>query len=157
MKSSISLALVAVAAALLTGCGSVKLADPARSNELKQFTANKAVGQVYVCRNSTFMGAAVRPTIEIDGQAVGAVGRNNFSYTELAPGNHTVVAKSPEHDSKMDFTIAAGEQKFFQTWISMGVFVGWGLIDAYAPEEGKKCVTEAELVEAEKKTVAAAK
>jgi len=155
MKSSIHLALVVALGALLTGCGTVKLADPARSSELKQFTPSKAMGQVYVCRNGTFFGAAIRPTIEIDGQNVGTVGRNNFSYTEVAPGSHTVVAKTPEHDSKMEFTIAAGEQKFFQTWISMGVFAGWGLIDAYATEEGRKCVQEAELVEAEKKTVAA--
>ena len=157
MKTSITLALVAVAGALLTGCGTVKLADPARSNELKQFAPAKPAGQVYVCRSSTFFGAGVRPSIEVDGQPIGTVGRSNFAYTEVAPGNHTVVAKSPEHDSKMEFTIEAGEQKFFQTWISMGVMVGWGLIDAYGTEEGKKCVQEAELVEAEKKTIATAK
>lgn len=92
-----------------------------------------------------------------DGQPIGTVGRGNFAYTEVAPGNHTVVAKSPEHDSKMDFTVAAGEQKFFQTWISVGIMVGWGLIDNYSTMDGKKCVTEGELVEAAKKTTTAAK
>ena len=157
MKSSISLALVAVAGALLTGCGSVKLADPARSNELKQFAPNKGVGQVYVCRTSTFFGAAVRPTIEIDGKPVATIGRSTFGYTELPAGDHIIVAKTLEHDSKMPFTIAAGEQKFFQTWISMGVLAGWGLIDAFSTEDGKKCVTEAELVEPEGAVKTAAK
>jgi hypothetical protein len=158
MKSSISLALVAVAGALLTGCGSVKLADPARGNELKQFAPNKAVGQVYVCRNSTFFGAGVKPAIEIDGKPIGNVGRSNFAYAELAPGEHIVVAKTLEHDSKMPFTIAAGEQKFFQTWISMGVIVsGWGLVDAFSTEDGKKCVTDGQLVEPEAAVKTAAK
>jgi hypothetical protein len=157
MKSSISLALVALAGALLSACGTVTLADAARSNELKQLTANPSAGQVYVCRNNTFFGAGVKPAIEIDGKSIGNVGRKNFAYVELPPGDHIVVARTLEHDSKMPFTIAAGQQKFFQVWISMGVVVsGWGLVDEFSTEEGKKCVQEAELVEAEKKPVAPA-
>lgn len=73
------------------------------------------MGQIYVCRTSTFFGAAIRPAIEVDGKIVGNVGRNTYSYTEVAPGEHLVVAKTPEHDSKFPLTIAAGEQKFLQT------------------------------------------
>lgn len=150
MKSSISLALVAVTATVLSACGTVRLADPARGEQLKQFTPSPSAGQVYVCRNSTFFGAGVKPAIEVDGKIIGNVGRNNFAYIELPPGEHVVVAKTLEHDSKMPFTIAAGQQKFFQTWISMGIVVsGWGLIDDFSTEDGKKCVKEASLVEAE--------
>jgi hypothetical protein len=31
----------------------------------------------------------------------------------------------------------------------MGVFAGWGLIDAMSTEDGKACVRDAELVEAD--------
>ena len=56
-----------------------------------------------------------------------------------------------EHDSTVSFSAAAGQQRFFQTWISLGVFSGWGLIEDIDATKGKDCVTEGELVEAVKR------
>jgi hypothetical protein len=141
--------------ALLTGCGSVKLADPERSASVKSISPSATAGQIFVCRNA-FIGAAIKPTIELDGQPIAVIGRNTFSFNEVTPGDHVLVAKSPEHDSTLPFSIAAGQQKYFQTWISMGVFVGWAVIDEWEPEEARKCVDESDLVEPEApaKTVA---
>ncbi|HMW24079.1 MAG TPA: DUF2846 domain-containing protein [Burkholderiaceae bacterium] len=138
----------ALAALLLSACTSIQVADPGRNAEAKKFAAKPAVGQIYVCRGSSMFGAGVRPTIELDGKAIGVLGRGNFAYAEVAPGEHTVIAKTLEHDSKMPFTIAAGEQKFFQTWISIGVIAGRGVIDTFSAEEGRACVTGGEMVDA---------
>lgn len=140
------LAAAALVGSLLAGCASVPLADPARNAELKKFAAKSDVGQIYVCRSSSTFGMAITPDIEVDGKIVGPIGRSTYVYLELPPGDHTVVAKTMEHDSKMPFSIAAGEQKFFQTWISMGILSGWGLVDAMSADEGRKCVTEGNLV-----------
>lgn len=136
-----------ILATMLSGCASIQLGDPARSAEIKKFQPKTEVGQVYVCRNSTTFGLAIRPDIEIDNKPIATVARSTYAYAEVAPGSHTIVAKTLEHDSKMPFTIAAGEQRFFQTWISVGIFAGWGIIDEIKETDGRSCVTDGELVE----------
>ena len=143
-------------ASTLAGCGTVRLADSALSDATKLKGPAPDVGHVFICRNG-FVGQAIRPTIELDGTPIAVIGKGTYSFTEVKPGSHTLVAKSPEHDSKLPFTIAAGEQKYFQTWISMGVFTGWAIIDTFTPEEGKKCVEGADLVQPEPAVKAASK
>jgi hypothetical protein len=101
-----------------------------------------------VCRNSRTFGAAITPTIELNGRPLVNLTRNTYYYVELPPGDHIIIAKTFEHDSKFPFKIAAGEQIFFQTWISFGVFAGRGLIDTIPASDGKTCVTEADLAAA---------
>jgi hypothetical protein len=141
---------VALASAL-AGCGTVRLADPAQSAAVKVKGPSPDFGQIFVCRNG-FLGASIRPMIELDGKPIAVIGKGTYSFTEVAPGSHTLVAKTSEHDSKLQFSIAAGEQKYFQTWISMGILTGWGIIDDFTPQEGKKCVSESDLVEPEEPT-----
>lgn len=145
MNNGLTRTVLACAAIAMAGCQTAPLGDPARSAELKKFMPSAGVGQVYVCRDGRFLGAAVTPTIEVNGRAVTNLTRNTYYYVELPPGEHTIIAKTFEHDSKFPFKIAAGEQIFFQTWISIGVLVGRGLIDTIPAADGKKCVTEADL------------
>jgi hypothetical protein len=146
MNRALTTTMLAYTAVGLAACQTAPMGDPARSAELKKFTTNPSVGQVYVCRDNRFLGAAVTPTIEVNGRAVANLTRNTYYYIELPPGDHTIIAKTFEHDSKFPFKIAAGQQVFFQTWISFGVLVGRGLIDTISAADGKKCVNEADLV-----------
>jgi len=147
LNIKVFLFLSAVIASQLIGCaGNVQMGDPAQSTELKKFAAKAEVGLVYVCRNSSILGTAIHPSVFIDGYVRGALARNTYTYTELKPGKHKIISKTDEHDSAIDFSIEAGEQKFFQSWISMGVFSGWGIIDEMKTDEGKDCVTKADLV-----------
>jgi hypothetical protein len=145
LNKTITHIVLACTVVALAACQTAPVGDPARSAELKKFTPSPAVGQVYVCRDSRFLGAAVTPTIEVNGRPVANLTRNTYYYMELPPGDHTIIAKTFEHDSKFPFKITAGEQIFFQTWISFGVIVGRGLIDTIPAADGKKCVTEADL------------
>jgi|GEM_PF-2084584 hypothetical protein len=134
-----------VGALALAACQSVPLGDPGRSAELKKFVANPNAGQIYVCRDDRFFGAAISPTVELNGKPVARLGRSNYFFAELPPGDHTVVMKTLEHDSKLPFKIAAGQQIYFQTWISFGIIAGRAIIDTYSTEDGKKCVTASDL------------
>lgn len=131
----------------MTGCASVPMGDPARSAELKKFTPKADVAQIYVCRNSRTMGMGIRPDVELDGKPIAIIPRSTYIYQEVKPGNHTLVVKTLEHDSKLPFAIAPGEQKFFQTWISMGFIAGWGIVDEIDQAKGQECVAEGDLVE----------
>lgn len=135
---------------LLTGCASIHMGDPAKSAAIKNFEKTVDMAQIYVCRNSRTFGMAIRPDIELDQNIIATVARSTFAYAEVMPGNHTLVAKTLEHDSKLPFTVKPGEQRFFQTWISIGFLAGWGLIEEIDAEAGKACVTDGELVEAVK-------
>lgn len=140
----------AIGTLLLSGCASVQLGDPALSASLKKFEKNGEKAQIYVCRDSRTFGMAIRPDIELDGKVIATVARSTFAYAEVMPGTHTLVAKSMEHDSKVSFTVKPGEQRFFQTWISMGILSGWGLIEEVDQAKGQSCVTDGELVESAK-------
>ena len=142
--------LIASIAIATSGCASVQMGDPARSAEIKTFKVKSDLAQVYLCRNGKTFGMAIRPDGELDGKAIGTLARNTYAYAEVAPGKHTIVVKTMEHDSTLSFNIAAGEQKFFQTWISLGVLSGWGLVDEIDQNVGKACVMDGELVEAAK-------
>lgn len=142
--------VVCSALAMLAGCASIQRGDLARSEELKKFERRANVVQLYVCRESRFVGGGVRPTIELDGKPLATIFSGTYAYAEIHPGEHTIVAKTLEHDSVLTFDAAAGQQRFFQTWISPGVIMGWGLIDEINEHKGRACVMDAELVEAPK-------
>ncbi len=146
MNRSTQLASILTTALILSGCASVPMGDATRSAELKKFTPSPTSGQIYVCRDSRFFGAAVTPTVELNGKPVARLGRSKFFFAELPPGDHTVVIKTLEHDSKFPFTVTAGQQIYFTTWISFGVIAGRGIIDTLSADEGKKCVSESALV-----------
>lgn len=139
--------ILGVVVLTVNGCASVPMGDPARSAELKKFRPKADVAQIYVCRDSRTMGMGIRPDVELNGKQIAIIPRSSYIYQEVKPGNHTLVVKTLEHDSKLPFTIAAGEQKFFQTWISLGFIAGWGIIDEIDPAKGKECVADGELVE----------
>lgn len=141
-----SLSATVFAVLVLAACRTpVPLDDPARSAQLKGFSLKPAVGQIYVCRDGRNYGKRVHTSVEIDEKPIGEVSQSIFLYTEVAPGTHELVAKSPEHDSRITFEIAAGEQKFFQTWLSIGAFSLWAIAEEIDAAAGKTCVTEGNL------------
>ena len=141
-----SLSVTVFAVLVLTACSTpVPLGDPARSARLKEFPVKPGVGQVYVCRDGRDYGKRVRTSIELDGRIIGEVSQSTFLYSEVPPGTHEVVAKSPEHDSRIKFDIAAGEQKFFQTWLSIGAFSLWAIAEEIDAAAGKACVSGGNL------------
>lgn len=139
--------LISAAMFIATGCANVPMGDPARSAEIKKFALKNGTAQIYVCRTSGLTGRGIRPDVELDGKQLAIVPRGTYIYQEVQPGTHSLVSKTLEHDSKITFTIAAGEQKFFETWISMGFLTGWAIIDEIDDAAGRNCVANNELLE----------
>lgn len=130
----------------LIACASVQMGDPARSEELKKFPAKADAGQIYVCRDNAFIGRAITPKLLLDGKEIANIRPQTFAYAEVTPGTHKLLSDTSEHNSVMDFTIKAGETKFFQSWISMGVLSGWGIIDEMDAAKAKECIAAGALV-----------
>ena|SRR6478672_7670816 len=115
----IRLALVVLALAL-TGCASgVKHKDMASA-----IPALKAdSGRVYFFRSASIVGAAMQPSILLDGTVVGESKPGGFFFVDATAGNHQV-STSTEVEKKVTFTLAPGETKYVKTSIGLGVLVG---------------------------------
>ncbi len=65
----------------------------------------------------------MQPSIRLNGQAVGSSVPGGVFFHDVTPGEYTV-STATEVERKITFPIAAGEERFVKTRISLGLFVG---------------------------------
>ena len=117
-------------AGVLTGCASgIKYQDLISS--IPPVKPDK--GRIFFYRNSSFVGAAVQPSIILDGEKIGDSRPNGFFYVDRMPGKH-VVTVTTEVQNKRTFELARGEIKYVKTAVEMGAFVGHVTADVMYPE-----------------------
>lgn len=93
-------------------------------------------GRVFVYRDSSF-GAAISPSVAINGKIVGVSRANGFFYTDLPAGNYRMSAET-EVERSLTFTLATGEIKYVKASISFGIIAGrinFDLVNQAAGEE----------------------
>ena len=113
--------IVGVVVALsLAGCASGPTFSTIQST-LPALAAEK--GRVYFYRESSPVGAAIQPSIMMDGKAVGDSVPGGVFFVDAAPGNHEV-ATSTEVERKLTFTLGAGQVRYVRTNISFGIIAG---------------------------------
>ncbi len=120
--------------ALLSACASgpkmmeVKSSiPPLKSNE----------GRIYFYRVASMVGAAIQPSISLNGTVVGESKPGGFFFVDRAPGSIEVVTAT-EVERKLTFTLAASETRYVRTTTSFGVVVGRvqaGLVDRAEAEK----------------------
>jgi hypothetical protein len=114
------LALAASALSLLAACASgPKLAEVKSSIPALKSTE----GRIYFYRSNSMMGAAIQPTIQLNGADVGASKPGSFFFVDAAPGPQAV-STSTEVEKKLTFTLAAGETRYVKTSVGFGLVVG---------------------------------
>ncbi|MDJ0793632.1 MAG: DUF2846 domain-containing protein [Woeseiaceae bacterium] len=112
------LALLATVVAF-AGCAS----GPAFEEYESQMQAvGDGKGRIYMYRPSS-LGAAVKPAIRVNGDAVGTSSAKGFFYVDLPPGDYTIAA-STEAKRSLDVTLDAGEEMYVRLEMKMGAFVG---------------------------------
>ena len=92
-------------------------------------------GRVYFYRTQT-MGAAVQPSIYLNGQAIGTCEPDGVFVKDLAPGRYEAVVGT-EVTNKLTFVVVRGQEKFVKCSISMGVFVGHPHLELVDPSVAK--------------------
>ena len=85
-------------------------------------TLKAGEGRIYVYRDSTF-GAAIVPSVYVNGQEVGRSMANSFFYVDRAPGEYKVSATT-EVERSVSLALAAGESKYVKVSIGFGLFAG---------------------------------
>jgi hypothetical protein len=129
----IRLSIIALAIAL-GGCASgIKHKDMEAS--IPKLQSDQ--GRVYFMRSSSMVGAAIQPSIKLDGREVGASKPGGFFFVDSNPGNHEVTC-STEVEKKLTFTLEKGEVKYVKTSVGLGLFVGRVIPELVSKEEAQK-------------------
>lgn len=111
------LAMVAVLAAL-TGCAVSGTNYAAMTPAIPALKADH--GRVVFYRLAGYKGAVIRPSITLDGAAVGQSKPGGFFYVDAKPGSH-VAGIGQEFNHKLTVVLASGEVKYVRTSITPGL------------------------------------
>lgn len=133
-------ASIAAAAVVLVGCAASgpKFAD--MQSAIPAVGAEK--GRIYFYRSGSIVGAALRPSIMLNGAKVGDSTPGGFFYVDVAPGNQEVVTGT-EVDRKLTFTLEKGQTRYVKTSVGFGIMVGRVYPELVDPAVGDKEVKEA--------------
>lgn len=134
--------IVAFAGLFLAGCASgptystISSTLPSLSSEM---------GRVYFYRSSSPFGAAVQPSILMNGEKVGDSVPGGVFFKDVSPGNYEV-ATSTEVERKLTFTMAAGQTRYVETSIGVGFMVGRVHPTLVEPKDGAAAIQELSFV-----------
>lgn len=126
-----------VAGMLLAACASGPKYSDVQSS-IPQLASGQ--GRVYFYRSNSMLGAAIQPSITLNGEKVGDSKPGGFFYVDRPPGNYEVVCGT-EVERKATFALSAGDQRYIKTTISMGALVGHVTPELVDPAEGAKAIT----------------
>lgn len=135
MKKILSLCLFALAL-VLSGCASGPKYQEVKAS-LPSLSKDK--GRIYFFRSSSPFGAAMQPSVMLNGEKVGDAVPGGMFFVDRAPGNYTV-STSTEVEKNASFTLEAGQERFVKLSIGFGVIAG-----RVIPELVDKNVAESEM------------
>jgi hypothetical protein len=114
----------------ITGCASgVKYKDMASS--IPPVAPDK--GRIFFYRTRSMVGAAVQPSIVLDGEKVGNSQPGGFFYVDKAPGVHEIKVAT-EAEKTRSLNLALQEIKYVKTSLDFGFIVGRPVIDVMDPQ-----------------------
>ena len=141
--------VLAVVAALLAGCASVKMESPEASSRAKQFAApGPGNSGLYVYRDSP-LGRALKKDIHVDGKCLGKSAPDVFFYTELSGDKEHIVSTESEFSpNTLTLMFEAGKNYFVRQYIKLGLVVGGANLEVMPEADGKQAVSKLELATA---------
>ena len=141
------LLITAVSISFLSGCASVPMELEANSKLAKEFNSpgiDKAA--VYIYREDTHFGAALKKSVWIDRECIGATAKGVFFYHEvIGDTEHTISTESEFSPNDLVISMKSGRMYFFKQYLKMGLFVGGAGLEQKDVETGKKEIAELKL------------
>jgi hypothetical protein len=127
-----------IACVLLAGCASGPTYSQLQSSAT-QLAPN--TGRIYIYRTSA-LGAAIQPSVKVDGMVVGDAVPQGYFYIDRPPGNY-MISTETEVDRIVSLTLEPGQIRYVRLDPSFGFVVGHIspiLVDtAKAQDEIKDC------------------
>lgn len=136
------LAAVAAAAMLLSACATgPKMAEV--KSDIPTLGTDK--GRVYFYRSGSMFGAALQPSIVMNGTVVGDSKPGGFFFVDRAPGP-VEVATATEVEKKLTFTLEAQQVRYVRTTVGFGIMVGRVYPELVDNETGVKEIEDASYI-----------
>jgi hypothetical protein len=120
-NTCIPVLLATVLVLLLAGCAATGM--PAVQMQDALATLPSRMGRIVFYRDNAFAGAAVQPSILVDGTVVGESKPGCFFFSDVTPGAHEIEART-EASTRMSVSIDEGQTRYVRSAISMGIMVG---------------------------------
>jgi len=129
-----------ILSAILSGCASVQMESEAASNKAKEFNPpSVGTAGVYVYREDTHLGAALKKDVWIDGECIGETAKGVFFYHEVeGDKEHTFSTESEFSPNDIVIKTAMGDLYFLEQALRFGAFVGGAELEQKEPDVGKK-------------------
>lgn len=117
------------------------------SAQAKQFgKPSQGHAGIYVYRQKSFGGAALKKDVWIDGKCIGETAPGVFFYEEVTGDKqHTVSTESEFSPNNLVISAISGENYYVEQYIKMGVFVGGAGVKAVDDATGRKAILELDM------------
>jgi uncharacterized protein DUF2846 len=79
-------------------------------------------GRIFIYR-STILGAAIQPSVKVNGEVVGSAVPRGFFYIDRPPGDYEI-STITEVTRTLSLRLDAGQTRYVRLGISIGFFVG---------------------------------
>jgi hypothetical protein len=129
-------ALIVVFALAVSGCASGPKYADMQPNIQAPSGEN---GRIYVYRTSVF-GAAIQPSVKINGEVVGDAVPDGFFYVDRPPGNYKITTTT-EVERDLSLALEPGQTRYVRLAISMGFFAGHVSPELVDSTEGQKDIS----------------
>ena len=144
----LSLPVLCLSAAVISGCVNVATQTPEAESYAKQFNPPPAGWSgLYIYRTCSVFGAGLKKSLYVDGQFVGETSRCRFFYRLLKPGVHKIQTESEFSENGTTLEFREGVNHFIQQYIKLGVFVAGANLEIRDEAEGRKDVSDLSLAE----------
>lgn len=117
--SFLALALLALSS-ILAGCATGPSFTEVAAN-LDPLPAES--GRIYFYRSGSPFGAAVQPSVFLNGDKVGSAVPGGVFFEDVPPGNYEVTTET-EVERKATFTLARGQTRYVRMEVGFGWLVG---------------------------------
>lgn len=111
-------------------------------------TLKEAQGRIYFYRSNSMFGAALQPSINLNGTSVGKSQPGGFFYVDEPAGQY-VVSTTTETEKTVSFKLDAGETKYVKTSVGFGLLVGRIIPSLESPDEAVKNLEDLHYVAAQ--------
>lgn len=99
-------------------------------------------GRIYFYREGGFAGAAVQPTIFINGESAGGRSKpGDYYYLDVPAGSYEISTETEKKEA-VSLNVAAGASMYIRIDITMGFFIGHGQPSIIDPQQAVKEIAE---------------
>jgi Protein of unknown function (DUF2846) len=145
-KTVLRSAVLILIAASLGACATSSATKPANPQVLAKLHAiDKTKATMVIYRPREYMGAALRPTVVLDGKDLVNIGNGKVFVAALSPGHHTFEMDDKKSGTTVD--LKAGEEVYLKIEIVPGFWKGGGKMTQVAPQQGTYEATRLDLIE----------